>query len=308
MDVIGSVDSRVISYSFFTPKNLHSHLRFWDKYNTHDRYWYNIPAMVVCNSIFYPEFKIKLHISREILENPLYEIFEKISQEFSNFEIVIMDYDYSNTEPTMWRYKPIFDKEFDLVLCRDIDSLPTSDELRATRYFIENENYLVHTLRTHTNHATVPTIILAGLCGFKPKKIPFIQGFDFERYYNHFKNPNWGLDQNSLIGIFAPNKEWTQNHFLDSPISTVYHNVGNCLLPCKSLNQDFYKDNVNLGDDKTNLIQFLDSHTTWAGEPIDIRFEKLSNLLSMGYDACEKMKNCLSICGEVVKNFYLKNV
>jgi len=308
VDAIGSKETRVISYSFFTPKNLHSHLRFWDKYNTTDRYWYNIPAMVVCNTIFYPEFKIRIHISKEIKENPRYEIVEKIINYFPNLEVITLDYDYTNTEPTMWRYKPIFDKEFDFVLCRDIDSIPTSDELRATRYFLENEDYLAHTLRTHTNHTTVPTIILAGLCGFKPKKIPFIQGFNFEGYYNHFKNSAWGLDQNSLIGIFAPNKEWTQSHFLDSPISTFHHSVGNCLLPCQSFNQDFYKNNVNLGEENKKLVDFLDLQTTWAGEPTDIRFDKLDNLLSMGYESAEIMKKCLFECSDSVKNFYSKNV
>ena len=126
------MEKLLISYCFFTPKNLHKEMRFWDLYNTYDRYWYNIPALMAVNSIIYPNAKIKIHLSEEIKSNPLFEILDKISENMSNVELVFMPYEYTNTEPTMWRYKPLFDKESDVVLCRDIDSLPNEDEIKST--------------------------------------------------------------------------------------------------------------------------------------------------------------------------------
>jgi hypothetical protein len=174
------MESLIISYSFFEPKSLHREMRTWDLYNNQDRYWYNIPALMAINSVVYPDAKIKIHISNNIKSNKYFEILEKIADNFGNIELVNLDYDYRETEPTMWRYKPLFDKESDIVLCRDIDSLPNSDEIKATYYFLNNSQYYVHTLRTHTNHVIPHTIILAGLCGYRPNKIEFLQNISFE--------------------------------------------------------------------------------------------------------------------------------
>lgn len=280
-------------------------MRFWDVYNSFERYWYNIPAVVVMNSIFYPDFIQRIHISRDIKENYLYPILETISDKFPNVEIVEMEYEYVNTEPTMWRYKPLFDKDCDIVLCRDIDSIPNQDELLATNYFIRNENYLVHTLRTHTNHTTPPTIILAGLCGFRPKLIPFIQNFNFEQYYSHFKNPSWGLDQNSLIGIFISKPDWTEQHFLDSPISTKYHTVGSPLIKCKSFSQNYYPTQIKIDQSLLGIVNFLNEQTTWAGEPTDIRKERLVKLLSFDNPFISIMNECIESSVEEIRNFYL---
>jgi hypothetical protein len=298
------MENKILSYSFFVPKSLNSHMRFWDRYNTQDRYWFNLPALISVNSVFYPDFIQRIHISKNVKEHFLYSILVNISENFEKVELVEMDYDYENTEPTMWRYKPLFNKECDLVLCRDIDSLPNTLELKASKYFIDNQNFFVHTMRTHTNHTTPPTIILAGLCGYRPKLIPFLQGVTFEQYYTHFKNPHWGLDQNSLIGIFTQYPQWTSVHFLDTPLSSSHHRVGNPLIPCKSFDQDFLSENVLMNEQK-ELLVFLDRETIWPGEPIDIRGDKLNELLSFNNSNFDKMRECLMSCTDEVKNFYL---
>ena len=301
------METLTISYSFFTPKSLNKEMRFWDNYNFPDRYWYNIPSSMCVNNILYPNSKIKIHISPSIKNHFLFEMLEKIPQYFSNIEVVEMDYDYQNTEPTMWRYKPLLNKESDVVLCRDIDSLPNSDEFLATTYFLNNPNFFVHTLRTHTNHVIPQTIILAGLCGFRPKNIKYLQGVDFDSYYNHFKNAVWGLDQSSLINMFVREKDWVKNHFLDSPISTQLHRVGPPLIDCNSLNQDYYHQNVNVNLDKT-LFDILDTETKWAGEPTNFRGQKFVDFLNLDYDTVRTMKDLLSSCSTEVQNFYFQSV
>ncbi len=280
-------------------------MRFWDKYNSFQRYWYNIPAVVSLNSVFYPEFEQIIHVSSNIKENPLYPLIESIINNFENVSIRVIESEYVNTEPTLWRYKPLFDKSCDLVLCRDIDSIPNSDELLSTKYFIDNPQFLVHTLRTHTNHSTPPTIILAGLCGFRPKLIPFIQNFNFDEYYQYVKTPHWGLDQNSLISIFVRNQEWTNEFFLDSPITTKFHTVGNPLIRCKSFDQNFYKENVVMDERYNELMNFMNEETSWAGEPSDIRKEKLQKLLSFEFEPMMKMFKCIESLEKNIIDFYL---
>ena len=301
------MESLILSYCFFEPKSLHKEMRTWDLYNNQDRYWYNIPALMAVNSVVYPNAKIKIHYSKSVSENPMFEILQRISSEFTNIELVFMDYDYANTEPTMWRYKPLFDKEADVVVCRDIDSLPTSDEIRATHFFINNENYFVHTLRTHTNHVIPHTIILAGLCGFRPSKIEFISNINFGAYYNHFSNSSWGLDQSSLINMFVHNQEWSGQRFLDSPISTQYHKVGQPLIRCSSINQDYYRQNVMLNL-SSELLEILDTETKWSGEPTDVRGKKLYKLLNLDIQEFKKMKDIIKSSSNLVKKFYLQNV
>lgn len=297
----------IISYCFFTPKSLHKEMRFWDLYNSYDRYWYNIPALMAVNNILYPNAKVKIHISKEIETNPLFEILSRISESM-NVELVFMPYEYINTEPTMWRYKPLFDKEADVVLCRDIDSLPNEDEIRSTLFFLKENKYKTHTLRTHTNHGSPGTIILAGLCGFRPKEIYFLNNISFDAYYSHFKSSNWGLDQNSLINLFVRDQNWTSSYFLDSPISTEYHKVSNPLISCNSFNQNHYKNNVDISKIDSRLLDMLNTETKWAGEPTNLRGDKLKQLLDLDIPELQKMKDIINNCSEYVKNFYLSNV
>lgn len=302
-----NMETKMISYSFFEPKSIHKEMRFWDLYNNKERYWYNIPALMAINSYFYGDFNIKIHVSKNIKDNYLYEVLEKIESNYDNVEIVEMPYDYNNTEPTMWRYKPLFNKESDIVLCRDIDSLPNEDELKATYHFIENNNFYIHTLRTHTNHASYATIILAGLCGYRPKSISLLKNINFDLYYNHFKNTNWGLDQNSLIAMFTRDPVLVRNHFLDSPISTEHHIVGNALINCISKDQDFYRENVDISKYDKGLIEFLNKYTKWAGEPTNFRGEILIDLFKFEIDSIKKMESVIESCSQKVKDFYLKN-
>jgi hypothetical protein len=301
------MESLTISYCFFTPKSLHKELRFWDVYNTQERYWYNIPALICVNSIVYPDARIKIHLSNEIRENPLFEILQRIVDVFKNVELVFMPYEYENTEPTMWRYKPLFDKESDILLCRDIDSLPNTDEIKSTMFFLKNNQFFTHTLRTHTNHVSPQTIMLAGLCGFRPNKIEFLNNVNFEMYYNHFKNSGWGLDQNSLINMFVRDQNWTKQRFLDSPISTEFHKVGPPIIECQSLNQDVYRNTIDL-DLPKELTQILDSETKWAGEPTNFRGEKLKNILKIDLPQTKLMSEVIDGCSEEIKNFYLGDV
>lgn len=288
-------DDLIISYCFFTPKQLHQ-MRFWDKYNTHDRYWYNIPSMICINSIVYPNAKIKIYISSNIHNHRLYPLLQNINDVYDNVEIITLDYDYVNTEPTIWRYKPLFDKEANIVLCRDIDSIPTLDEIYATYHFINNENYKIHTIRSHTNHSTKSTIILAGLCGFRTD-IDFIKNISFDDYYSSTSNKNWGFDQQGLINLFTKDSSFTEKYFLDSPISSKEHIVGNPIIKC--ISKRVY-DNIEIYND---IIPYINSQISWAGEPIKFTGKELNTFLNIDNCNILKMKNIIND-NNILKQFY----
>jgi hypothetical protein len=119
---------------------------------------------------------------------------------------------------------------------------------------------------------------------------------------------SWGLDQNSLINLFVRDQPWTGQNFLDSPISTEYHKVPNPLINCKSLNQDFYRKNVDIKQIDSRVLEILNDETKWAGEPTNLRGDKLSKLLSLDIPELKKMKEVIESCSDDIKNFYLGNV
>jgi len=286
---------KIISYSFFEPKKIHKH-RFWDKFNNVNRYWYNIPSMVLLNRLIYPDFDIVIHISSNIKEKPLYSLLLKL-QENDLISLVEIKSDYTDTEPTLWRYKPLLNKECDILLCRDIDSLPTVDEVRSTKYFIESD-YKVTTIRSHTNHTSPGTIMLAGLCGFRTKHLNL--DLDFNDMLK--MRGSWGLDQGFLIGSITKDQDWTSVNFLDSRLSSKEHTVGKPLIKCISFDESYYRDNVNL-DINDEILEFLNDCTSWAGEPIDSRKGKLDKLLNIS-DDFKYMRNIIE-SDETIKKFYL---
>ena len=287
----------IISYSFFEPKIIHRH-RDWDKFNKIDRYWYNIPALIAINSLVYTDFKIKFHISENILNNKLYILFEECVENY-NIEIEVIKKDYINTEPTIWRYKPLIEKECDILLCRDIDSIPTTDEILSTYYFINNDKYDVTTIRSHKNHKIPQTIMLAGLCSFRPKNINL--NYDFNTFLNTFSKSNWGIDQNFLIDTFTSDRNFTKTKFLDSRLNSKNHQIEKPLIECDSFDENYYRNNVDYNKNDS-ILKLIDYYTEWSGEPVNIRGEKLINLLNN-----EKFSNMLDLIegNKILKEFYL---
>lgn len=264
----------VISYCLFETKNISQRThRDWDIYKMEiDRYWYNIPSVYIANNLIYPDFTMKMYISSNLENHPLYPLLNELSKQ-NNFMLYKSKANYNNTEPTMWRMIPYWDKDTDILLCRDIDSLPTMNEVAITRQFMESQ-YLIHTMRTHKHHTNHNTSILAGLCGFKPKQLSdIISVKSFQEYFG-FSNGRWGCDQDTLIEIFYDRID-KEKYFLDSPISTNIHNV-----PKKSGVGYLDIDTLKIKDDE--FIKYIDSLTVWSGEPIDSRGEKLKEL--MKYD------------------------
>lgn len=298
----------IISYCLFTPKNLNKEIRVWDPYNSESRYWYNIPALVAINLIVYPNSEIWIYMPEELIKHPLFEVLEKLSEKFDALKLKFLSFSYTNTEPTLWRYKPVFDKLSEIVLCRDLDSLPNESEIKATYYFLNQPNYYIQTLRTHKNHIFPITTILAGLSAYRPSKINSLKNINFNEFYLQYKSSLYGLDQKSIIEIFTQDAEWTKKYFLDCPISTKQNKVGKPLIKCKSVDEKNYKNQINVSHISKELLDLLNETTTWGGEPINFRGEKLEKLLSYNNLITFKLKKVLMDCSTFTRNFYLNSI
>jgi hypothetical protein len=291
---------KIISYCLFETKNINQRLhRDWDKYrNEMQRYWYNIPSVYIINSLIFDDFDMRIYISSNVKENPLYPLLNTLNKQ-NNFNLYVSNANYNNTEPTMWRMIPFWG-DVDVLLCRDIDSLPTKQEIQATKEFLDS-GFLIHTMRTHNHHNQASTNILAGLCGFKPKEImneSLISVNSFKEYYG-FSNGSWGCDQNTLIELFYNRIEDKKKYFLDSALSSDVHKVHK-KEHCGYIDHSIYKIK-----DYNEIIEYIDQYTVWSGEPIDFRKEKLEKLLDYDLEPCKVIKEIFDKNPDI-KDFYLK--
>ncbi len=282
----------ILSYSLFSPKINHSHIRTWDAFYFSDRYWVNIPAIIAIYKTILPDIQIVFYISENLRSHFLFPMMEDFQKE-GLCHINIINYDYKNTEPTFWRYIPVFEKQDDVVLCRDIDSIPTINEFHSLNHFLKSSKS-ISTIRSHTNHNSHGTILLAGLTTIKPHQIHMIDDVSsFEYFYNSHISGMWGTDQENIISFFMKDKNWVQTNFIDFRLPSNSHsNIASPILPCEQ-----------------HIIPYLETPytdiTEWSGQPVDCRFDKLNNLFQ-NLNNAKLITTILSIIqkNDNIKQFY----
>lgn len=283
----------VISYCLFKTLINQNH-RDWDIYRMEqDRYWYNIPLIVMANRIAYPDFLIKIYITSNIQEDNKYSFLKRLDEE-GYIRLVLVDMEYNSIQPTLLRMIPYF-SEVDVLLCRDIDSLPKIAEINQTRTFIDSK-YIIHTIRSHRQHNSLNTKVLAGLCGFKVsecKRMGYLPYSSFEEYYTSNSSSIWGCDQNTLIRNFYINVNNKTEVFLDSPLKTDTHDV------LRFNDVAYLPDMVDVSDDI--VLKEIDKLSVWSGEPIDAR-EEMNRILSLSEDGLNILKIMLE--DDNVSKFY----
>jgi len=286
---------KILSYCFFTPLQLPSH-RSWDEYrNDIERYYYNIPTVLLMNRILYPDYRTRVYITDNTQGQPLMDIFNKLKD--NSLEIVIVNMEYKLTEPSILRMIPLWEEGFiEIFHTRDIDSIPTEIEYRYTRAF-ENHFCGIGTLRTHQNHYGHGCKMLAGLSSFKPSLVPeYIKGDSFQSYYDS-GHKNYGCDQDLMIKTFTTNSVFTMTNFYDCK---AYRQNNSQDFPCISCSQEEL-DNIIIEPDKLELFSMVKEcgFDNWAGEPIDIRGKFSDFVLSKFPDVKSKIES-----NPLLKDFY----
>jgi len=287
-----------LSYSLFTNKSFHGN-RTYDANNGFvNRYWFNLPALIIANSIFYKDALTVFHISRDLVSHHLYPFLDNITKSYSKFEVRPIDYSYHNTEPTLWRFIPLWAFEDVDLLSRDIDSIPNEAEYRSTKAFLDS-SYIVHNIRSHPQHSSYLTKILAGLCGFK-KECRIHLAHNYDQFYK-MADYKWGCDQSILMHYWVDRVGigFVKNCFLDSPIS--------CIGPVEENIYGFDAGKLPKEDyEKVDIshienIQFFNKLTSWCGEPIDARGDATKYLINLDSECARAVKFSLT---DAAKSFY----
>lgn len=269
--------NKIISYCFFLPEVMAKNRKLWDSlYQDKERYWYNLPAIFVLDSIFYPEYVKRFYITESVLDHKLGELFLEI-QKINNFEIrVVSDDKYKFREFTTERFGPLWE-DCDIVIFRDVDSVVTGGEWQCNRVFEESPAH-AYSARSHRAH----DLLMGGLCGFKPKLIrdkteDSLESF-VEKYAPGTEKTRWDLDQHLLNAAFAGDPEFTQNRYYDMPI----HNArGKPRFPCKKIIHISDIQSNKIDGDRAKCIQIIEKYVKprWAGMPVDLRGGATSEIL-----------------------------
>jgi len=271
----------VISYSFFDPKVLPTH-RSWDSLKSNaERYYFNIPSIVLGNAILFPDSEIKFFITENTLLNELSTIFRVLENYVT---VVSVDMEYSLTEPSILRMIPLWEN-YDNVHTRDADSLITETEYNYMNFF-DRSNYSIGTIRTHQNHYGYGCCMLAGMSSFKPKAIPTsIKGESYDLYYSN-NHRGYGCDQDLMIKTFTSDHEYCSHFFLDCKAKN--QNNPQCF-SCASYNNDEiseYSKNVEFIFSKQKQLGYDD----WCGLPVDSRGEYTNMLLEIFPDVINRIE------------------
>jgi hypothetical protein len=176
--------SRVIAYSLFgygkaTPENcfeFKSYLRC-------------LAINIRLARLLYPNWTIIVHIDTQTY-NGFNDFFDQLP-----IEVVICE-EAPLTKAMLWRMMPCF-KEYDAVICRDLDSPLTYREAQAVEYWLRNGK-CVHAITDSISH-NLP--MLGGMIGFRPHD--FIRTCNYDAWGNMLGSVNidWnrkGADQDFL--------------------------------------------------------------------------------------------------------------
>ena len=272
----------IISYSLFEPKKTYQH-RFWDlDWNNSKRYWFNVPALLVINSILYPDFRNVFYVDQKTFDSEICNLLVELLNDF-DLQIRLVNEEYEGHEPALWRLKPLW-QDVDLLLSRDIDSVPNREEYRSYLVF-KNSDQTVSTIRSHTNHYNYPCRMLMGLSSFKPNLIPQeIKKHSFPEFKTTYSSGDrWDNDQLTLINCFTTDPEFTESNFLDFNVNLQHFSQD---FPCVSYSER-YLDDIISSNQEAKLLSMIEEYglTDWAGQPCDARGDFLNELCEeFGYN------------------------
>ena len=276
-------------------------------FGTQTRYWYTLLTSIVANLELYRGYSLRMYISADVRSHPISDILDDLSNSLP-FQVFEIPGAYTATEPSMWRMRPLWEP-VDEFICRDVDSVPTTEELQAHRLW-QNTGYPVHSIRSFHLH---DTLIMAGLCGFRPGAMPFViqqvQTFDhyvelYKQYSSQCPGFVWGCDQEALRMLFGNMRPY----IFDCPIGNCGPHNEALGIPTSPKETTFA---VRLDDLNADLRRICDETMAipwgefkgFAGRPIGDTRSQLQEILKLDLPSCDAVRAVLENNVDY-KNFY----
>ncbi len=292
----------IISYSLFNQKHNESNAFSKDLNNN---FWNNIPALIAVNLMVYPTASIWIYMPEEIIKNPLFEILEKLSEKFEALKIKFVSFTYQNDEPAFWKFKPVFDKLSEIVLCRDFNNIPDEMEIKSTQFFIDESNYHIQMIRTKTNQNLTCNELFSNFGGFKFLKINSFSKINFNEFYFKSLSKLGNSKNNSIIELLSSDENWSKKHILNCINSNKLTEINEQKFHCKTIDYKKLNKKVNTSHVSDELFAILNELSSNDESIVDFRGLKLEKLLEYNNLITFKIKKVLMDCSSFTQNFYL---
>jgi hypothetical protein len=282
----------IISYSLFNQNHNESNAFSNDLNNN---FWNNIPALIAVNLMVYPTASIWIYMPEEIIKNPLFEILEKLSEKFEALKIKFVSIAYQNDEPAFWKFKPVFDKLSEIVLCRDLNNIPDEMEIKSTQFFIDESNYHIQMIRTNSNQNLTYNELFSNFGGFKFLKINSFSKINFNEFYFKTLSEFGNSKHNSIIEFLSSDENWSKKHILNCINSNKQIEKNKQKFHCKTIEYKKLTKKVNTSHVSDELFAILNELTSTDENIDDFRGLKLEKLLEYNNLITFKLKKVLMI-------------
>jgi len=197
-----------------------------------------------------------------------------------NIQVRIVDRDYADSEPMLWRMLPLWDPDTAICHVRDIDSVPSPVELAAMRYFEAQSYGVIQSLRSHPNHNSRACALLGGLSAYNAQYLREHNGIppSFQEFATRSTGAAWGADLLLLRRFFLERKPRAFRRLvLDTPLAPgvrPMRKYGTTYVPRERV------DEMSLADIDGRFLDLLSGLTSWPGQPVDGRGAVLRTALS----------------------------
>jgi hypothetical protein len=144
-------------------KRVASYSLFWCGRDEHAKLYTNgLKAICRAHHVLFPGWTWRIHHDGSIDNDPNSALLRRY-ESAGLVELVDFGPERQICRAMISRMMPVWDPSVEIVLCRDLDSLPTPREAMAVQQFVEL-GCAMHCLADHPQHGAV---IMGGLCGFR---------------------------------------------------------------------------------------------------------------------------------------------
>jgi hypothetical protein len=151
------------------------------------------------NRILFPEFHTIIYATTDII-NKYYDVLGDVGQLTNKLTIQEEDNNPKRCEGMLRRMMPLFEKDFDTVICRDLDSVSTYREALCTYEWL-NSGLPFHAINDNAAHGG----LMGGLIAFKSEDFKQATGYkSFEQMIRGLDLRQHGSDQNFLNKSILP--------------------------------------------------------------------------------------------------------
>ena len=124
-----------------------------------------LPALMRSVRSVYGDWDLVIHHDNRVLEWSYFRVLEEMHRR-KLLKLVPRGDAFMLCSSMMWRLCPLFEKDADIVLCRDVDSLPTPRDRAAVDRWIASGKPC-HAAHDSISHRGTP--LLGGMVGFRAK-------------------------------------------------------------------------------------------------------------------------------------------